>query len=199
MNDAHLDHDSPFSVDRIVERHNTLIVNKYGNLTARICGANFNISRSLTIEAEEIFSEGGFGTANILERYKSLRRDIDSLVDRMDENMKKGEPSRALAAVWDVLSTAQTFVQEAAPWKLKDPDELGRQDAIIQVGAEAVRVASIVLTPFLPGIATRMLNRLSVGGDKRAVSYARYGDDKSYGVGANRRGDHVVTPVTSDD
>lgn len=197
MNDAHLDHDSAFSIERIEERHNVLIVNKYGNLVARVCGAKFNIARSLSVNAADVFATQEFSFRDAHERFELLRSKVDSLVSNVDASMKLGEPSRALAAVWDVLSSAQAFVQDTEPWSLKGSQNAVLQDAVIQAGSEAARVASIVLLSFIPNIAGGMLDRLAVNESRRRVDYAKYGADTSYGEGANRKGGHVVKPVAA--
>jgi methionyl-tRNA synthetase len=53
------------------------------------------------------------------------------------------------------------YVEERAPWQLaKDPAVAGELDATLASLAEAVRVLSVLLTPFIPVSAAKLLDAL---------------------------------------
>lgn len=177
-NDSYLAKDSDYSNDRILARHNTELVNKYSNLVVRICGKAFDIPRALT---------------QLGPPETPLAGQTDALLDKVTTHMGNFATAPALAEIRSLISTANTYVQETEPWTLKK--DVQKQDAIIADATEAARIASILLLPFIPQIAASMLDRLAVLPDKRTVEFARYGADKSYGVGANRKGDYPIKAI----
>lgn len=181
MNDSFLNRDSEYSNDRIILRHNTELVNKYGNLIARICGKNFNISRALA--------------TNIEEKSK-LATDINDVVEKVKTNMNAFNTSGALHEIQELISNANSYMQDSEPWKLKN--DLKKQDSIIRDVSEAARVASIMLTPFIPKLSHAMLDRLAVNKAHRGIEFAKYLKDKNYGMDANRKGDHPIKPIVLD-
>lgn len=181
MNDSFLNRDSEYSNDRIILRHNTELVNKYGNLVARICGKNFNISRAIATDIEE---------------RSELAADISEVVEKVKSNMNGFNISGALHEIQELISNANSYMQDSEPWKLKN--DLKKQDSIIRDVSEAARVASIMLTPFIPKLSHAMLDRLAVNKANRGIEYAKYLEDKSYGMDANRKGDYPIKPILID-
>ena len=55
-------------------------------------------------------------------------------------------------------------------------------DRIVLVAAESIRVAGILLQPFMPGKAAELLDRLGADPGRRALADARFGADTAYGV-----------------
>jgi methionyl-tRNA synthetase len=192
-NDGYLDHDSPFSNARILSRHNTNLVNRYGNLVTRTCGYKFNIHRSLTRDAGQIIQENL--PSSLLDRHSILVNETNTLLSRVDSFMNKYDPARGLGQVWNLINLANVFLQDSAPWIYTREDTTHIQDAIVKDAAEVARVTSIVLTPFIPEIANTMLHRLEVAKNKRSREFAAYGTDISYGVGANRKGDYPIAAI----
>lgn len=118
MNDSFLSRDSDYSNDRIIHRHNTELVNKYGNLVVRVCGKAFNIPRSISSDSK-IF------------RNESLIHQINDLPEKVATHMKNFNTAQALSDIWSLISSANTYVQESEPWTLKSNIE--KQDAIIKM------------------------------------------------------------------
>jgi methionyl-tRNA synthetase len=66
------------------------------------------------------------------------------------------------------------FVEERAPWTLaKDPQRAGDLDGVLASLAEGVRVVSLLLVPYLPASAERLLDAL--GAEDRTLAAARLG------------------------
>lgn len=190
LNDGYIDHDTMYSNERVISRHNTELVNKYGNLVMRVCGPKFNISRALNIDPSEYLPNI---SQELVARHELLIADTNTLVSRMNHHMEEFQTARALGEAWNLISFTNRFIQDAAPWTFKQTTE--EPDSVIQAAAEVARVVSISLQPFVPEIATNMLDRLDVDLDKRGVEFARYGADNSYGKTANRKGDYPVKMI----
>lgn len=191
--DGYLDHDSPFSIQRLEARHNSDLVNKYGNLAVRVCGPKFNIERACRNKSESIYST----IPGCAPFHQSLVEELNGLADKVNSSMQVYETARAIASINSVIRKANLYIQETAPWKMKtdDPAELAKRDAIIFDAAETARITSILFQAFIPQISSSILDRLSVSPERRSLEYAQYGADPLYGLSANRKGDYPVKPI----
>ena len=68
------------------------------------------------------------------------------------------------------------------PWERARAGDAEAMDRIILVAAESLRIAGILLQPFVPGKAAEMLDRLGVDPARRALVDARFGADTTYGI-----------------
>lgn len=173
--DSALAHDSPFSYDRVTERHNVNLVNKWVNLASRICGPKFDIPKSLSLLKEQ-------GNPALAETVASLRETCDKRAGAFEF----GKYARTLN---DFAIAANGALEEAAPWY--EPQSEKSMIAIANA-AESCRVLTLMLLPIIPEYAHRMLDRVGVSKTKRTYEFAQFGADLDYGVGANRKGDHVL-------
>lgn len=80
---------------------------------------------------------------------------------------------RALAAIFDVLAEANRHIQTLAPW-LPDAAPSAMHRALYYE-SEALRIAGILLQPFMPEKAEQLLDTLGVHGDRRGWEEARLG------------------------
>ena len=130
--------DGNFSYDALVGRYNSDLANGLGNL----------VSRTLTMITQ--YRKGvlppGPGNANVAE----LAREA---IDAVKEGYDNLEFSRALEAVWTLLSAVDKLIVEHAPWKLAKSAEAADQaklDETLYTAAETVRLASLLLSPCCP-------------------------------------------------
>lgn len=180
MNDSFLHRDSDFSSERVAHRHNTELVNKYGNLVSRVCGKVFNINRAISRPISQLSNS-------------ALIEEVNQLSPKVQALMSEFNTSGALSEIWSVISQANAYVQDSQPWAIKD--DLEKQDAIIKDVTETGRVCSILLQPFIPKISSMMLDRLGVDSEKRGIEYAMYDSDHTYGHGVNKKGPHPIKPI----
>lgn len=71
------------------------------------------------------------------------------------------------------------------PWKMIEmfgPGAQGELDYVVYLCAESIRVASILLQPFMPEKMKRGLDMLGVDESKRTFDHARFGTDFTYGT-----------------
>jgi methionyl-tRNA synthetase len=85
-----------------------------------------------------------------------------------------------------MLMTLQTnkYITDESPWSIaKSEDPIDRQCVLRTVYhcAEALRVAGILLQPFMPGKAKTLLDTLGVHDSRRTYDDAQFGVDASYG------------------
>jgi methionyl-tRNA synthetase len=135
-------------------------------------------------------NDGDFSAARLIERYTGdLANGVGNLVSRVLAMIEKYEngiiPAKspavieptwlaygkhieefhfhlALADVWDVISATDKLVNEREPWALAktDPKELSK---LLYVLAETIRHIAVMLWPFVPDTAEKILAKLGIG------------------------------------
>ncbi len=77
------------------------------------------------------------------------------------------------------------FLQNTQPWDLvkgvRNAETQKKLDQIIFVAAEAIRIAAILLQPFMPAKMERLLDMLGVRPEARSFEFAELGKDFAYG------------------
>jgi methionyl-tRNA synthetase len=129
--------DGAFSYDALVNRYNSELANGLGNLA----------SRTLTMIKQ--YREGAIPEPSTTE--SSLAPAARTAIDQATRAFDAFEFSKGLEAVWGMLSAADKFIVEQAPWKLaKNPDAQKQLDDALYASAEVLRVAIALLHPILP-------------------------------------------------
>lgn len=96
----------------------------------------------------------------------------------------------------DLSFQTNKYLQHTAPWGLKDASLAAERNKIIYLSAEAVRVAGILLQPFMPEKMRQLLDQISVGEDRRGFEFAGLGKDRGYGIGASGRRAMLFPPLS---
>ena len=79
----------------------------------------------------------------------------------MRARLDEVELTAALDEVWRRIKLLNRYVQDEAPWQLaKDDAESDHLDEVLYTLAEGLRVVSVLLHPFMPGSAERLLAAL---------------------------------------
>jgi methionyl-tRNA synthetase len=138
--------DGSFSYDALVGRYNSELANGWGNLASRTLTMIRQYRDGVIPEAAPDAAMGESAQAAIAAATAAF------------ENF---EFSRGLEAIWGLLSAADKYIVEQAPWKLvkKDPAAL---DKALYTAAEALRVATALLAPILPQSAARIWSQLGM-------------------------------------
>jgi methionyl-tRNA synthetase len=83
------------------------------------------------------------------------------LLETVRKYMEEQAFHLALEAIWRVVSEANRYVDEQAPWALRRSDP-ARMRTVLYALAETIRHLAILVQPFVPGSATRLLDQLAV-------------------------------------
>ena len=139
--------DGSFSYDALIGRYNSELANGLGNL----------VSRTLTMIGQY---RGGVvppGTVDpIADAARQTIADVSAAFDAF-------EFTRGLEAVWVLLSKLDKFIVERAPWKMaKKPEAQADLDATLYTAAEALRIATVLLSPVLPQSAAKIWAHLGM-------------------------------------
>jgi methionyl-tRNA synthetase len=151
--------DGAVSPDGFETRYTTELANEYGNLASR------------TLAMIERYRDG---VVPMPPSTATLADDFDGLAEAVRERLDKLEITAALDEIWRRIKLLNRYVQEEQPWKLsKDEAEAERLDGILYTLAEGLRVVSVLLHPFMPESAERLLAAL--GREDLSLERARFG------------------------
>jgi methionyl-tRNA synthetase len=147
--------DSDFTVEKFETRYNSDLANDLGNLLNRSVSM-IGRYRGGTVPAP--------GEPNALDR--EVRAVAEGIPAAYDAAMGDYDPQTALEAVWRLVTRANQYVEQSAPWTLAKAAKGGdsaadaRLDSVLYTLAESLRLLAVYLAPFLPGTAPQMLAQL---------------------------------------
>jgi methionyl-tRNA synthetase len=73
------------------------------------------------------------------------------------------QPSRALDAIWELVSAANKYVDQTEPWKLVKQVDSARLPQVVYSVLETLRYLGIMLWPFMPNKCDELLSQLGLG------------------------------------
>jgi methionyl-tRNA synthetase len=104
----------------------------------------------------------------------ALRDAFDGLAEAVCGRIDAIELTAALDEIWQRIKLLNRYVQDEEPWQLsKDAAAAERLDQVLYSLAEGLRVVSVLLHPFIPGSAERLLAAL--GREDVSLDDARLG------------------------
>src|SRR5271165_343960 len=90
-----------------------------------------------------------------------LVADFEGLVERVSAQLDAAELTGALDEIWQRVRRLNRYVEEQAPWQLaKDDSRAADLDRVLGTLAEGLRVVTVLLWPYLPASAERLLGAL---------------------------------------
>jgi methionyl-tRNA synthetase len=139
------------------ERYTTELANDYGNLASR--------------------------TLNMLRRYadsrvpdaqpdSSLAADFESLPGEVCDLLDRAEVTQALERIWQRVRRLNRYVEERKPWELAKTDD-AELPTVLRSLAEGLRTVTVLLHPYLPESADKLLAAL--GDERLPIADAAFG------------------------
>ncbi|MEX2696848.1 methionine--tRNA ligase [Rhizobium mongolense] len=150
--------DGSYSEEAIGTRINSDLANGIGNLA----------SRSLSMIVKNC--DGKIPECGPLtDEDKAMLAQADALLASTREDMDKQMIHRALASIIAVVSETDRYFASQEPWALKKTDP-ARMGTVLYVTAEVVRQIAILLQPFMPESAGKLLDLVAAPADKRGFA-----------------------------
>ena len=143
--------DGNFSEEALINRTNSDLVNNLGNLVNR------------TISMSHKYFDGIVENKNVKEDIDNeLIESVTNLSKVVDAKMEELKINEALDAIFEVLRKCNKYIDETTPWILaKDESKTDRLKTVLYNILEAVRVCSILLSPFIEETSKKILIQLN--------------------------------------
>ena len=68
----------------------------------------------------------------------------------------------ALDSIWSLINAANKYIEDAKPWDLSKQKKSARVATVVYNLAEVLRIAAILIYPFIPGTSLKMLKQLGL-------------------------------------
>lgn len=144
--------DGLFTYERFFERYNSELANDLGNLVSR------------TISMINKYFGGKIEKSSVETAYdRDFEEVISSSIAAAKEEYDAFHLQNALTKVWQIVTRANKYIDETAPWVLaKDDAKQEELKSVMYHLAEALRIASTLLAPVLIETCPKVIEYLGI-------------------------------------
>lgn len=143
--------DGDFSMEAFLTRFNTELANDLGNL----------LSRVLTMI--ERYFNGDIPSPGItLPQDKGLMETVAEIPAQVEQDLATLAFNRYLQDVWQLVTRANRYVEENAPWMLAKNKDMERLGTVLYNLSEALRLIGLFLYPVMPSAGQRIWHALGL-------------------------------------
>ncbi|MDE2384987.1 MAG: methionine--tRNA ligase [Alphaproteobacteria bacterium] len=142
--------DGSYSHEVIVARMNADLANDLGNLAQRSLSM-INKNCNAAVPACGALSEND----------KAMLAQADAMLAEVRQHHAAYAISKAMDVIWKVVAEANRYFAGEAPWALKKTDP-AKMETVLYVTAEVLRMVGLLVQPYVPQAAAKLLDALAV-------------------------------------
>lgn len=144
--------DRDFSREGLIRRYNDELYKDLGNLLNRV------VAMVIRYRDGNIPKPGTIG-----EYEEDLQKvAIESRV-QAEQELEAWEFGNALQSIWNFVRRTNQYIEQSKPWVLaRQPEKEQELDTVLFAAAEALRLLSIYLAPFIPDASERIRGQLGL-------------------------------------
>jgi len=140
--------DGSFSWRALLSRFNADLANDLGNLLNRTLPL---VERYLN----GVIPEPGPGAGE-------LSCEIERARTKIEQEMAQSNFSAALVAIWELLASANKFLDTCEPWTLHKESKQVELEAVLYDVLDCIRVVAIMIEPFMPKVCEEIWQQLGL-------------------------------------
>ncbi|MDR1910348.1 MAG: methionine--tRNA ligase, partial [Holosporales bacterium] len=159
MREISFGEDGDFSELALKRRLNADLANDLGNLVQRV----------LTF-VHKHFATQPFLTRDFSSEDQAFLNLFSSILTQTRQHMGKTALHRALETIWEGIVAANRYVDAQKPWVLVKTDQK-RLKVVLTALLESLRKIGLLLWPFIPDSANKILSMLAVAPTKRTFAH----------------------------
>ena len=152
--------DGSITYENVINSYNTDLANNLGNLVSRTHAMTKKYFEGIVPAPEKTDALDG-----------ELKAVVSEAVKNSVELMSGYRVADSLSEIFSMLRRANKYIDETMPWALaKNEEESPRLRTVIYNLLEVIRIAAVMLTPYIPATAERIFAQL--GTDKTELDTA---------------------------
>ncbi len=143
--------DGSITYETVIERYNNDLANNLGNLVNR------------TIAMTKKYFDGVIPAISSFEALdEEMKVACQNAKAAVDAAMESYHVADAIEAIFNLFRRANKYIDETTPWTLAKTEEgRVRLQTVLYTLLETIRVGAVILTPFLPQTAEKILSQLN--------------------------------------
>ena len=150
LHETSFNNDGNLTYELLIERYNSDLANTLGNLVNR------------TISMAKKYFDGVVPVQGELDDVDNdLINSIKESIKSNKENMDKLHVADSLDNVIDIFRRSNKYIDETTPWTLAKEGNKEKLSTVIYNLLEAIRIGSILLTPYLTATADKIFEQLN--------------------------------------
>src|SRR6266480_8109648 len=151
--------DRDFTREGLIRRYNDELYKDLGNLLNRVV-AMVNRYRGGIIPKPGVIGE----------REKDLQKVAIVSREHAEQDLEAWEIGNALQSIWNFVRRTNQYLEQSKPWILaRQPEKDEQLNTVLFSAAEALRLLSIYLAPFIPDASDRIRSQLGIEPVKSSV------------------------------
>ena len=147
--------DGLFTNEALINRINFDLANDLGNL----------VSRTISM-IDKYFNNTLIDNQKFMNSDKELLDLVENTIKNYKINMDNFKFSMALSDVWLIVSKCNKYIDLNMPWDLyKNPENHDRLACVLYNLCEAMRIVSVLISPFMPETAAKIQEQLNISSE----------------------------------